>query len=337
MPAAAPRVSVVMPLYNREALVADSVRSVLDQTFRDLELIVVDDCSTDGSAAVVEALAREDGRIRLLRTPRNSRQAFARNLGIREARGELVALLDSDDLALPHRLARQVAYLDAHPDVQALGSAMLTFGAWDHVVSRATDPDRARCGLLHRSELLASTVLLRRDFLVRHDLAFDEAYPPSEDYDLWERIAAAGGRIANLKEVLVRYRVHPGSDSITASERQEATASRVRLRALRRLLPGLSEAEAAPFLAVRHRRPRPDAESLLAVERLVDRLVAANDAGGPLPRAALHRWASAFVSRCYHDTRRARFVHAALRASPAPGRVSLRTRLELLAHRLLRR
>lgn len=331
----APRVSVVMPVYNRERLVAESVRSVLGQTFGDLELLVVDDCSTDGSAAVLAALAREDCRVRVLRTPRNSRQSAARNLALVEAQGEFIALLDSDDVALPHRLATQVAFMEAHPEVQLLGGAMQAFGAVDRVLTKETDPELVRCALLFRNELAAPTAFLRRAFLVRHGLAFDETFPLAEDYDLWERVSAAGGRLANLPEVLVRYRVHGGSDTVTALDRMEDLADRIRLRQLRRLLPAVTDAEAGPFLAVNRGRPCADAAALHAADALAARLVAANDDAGLYPAWALRRQAAAFVDRCYHDCRGTGFALEALRRSPDPRRVSARTKRSLVKHRLL--
>ena len=108
-----PRISVVMPLYNRADTVAAAIDSVLAQTFGDFELIVVDDGSTDGGAEIVESVP--DRRLRLVRLPENRGGGAARNEGIRQARGEIVSFLDSDDLYLPHKLATVVATFERHP------------------------------------------------------------------------------------------------------------------------------------------------------------------------------------------------------------------------------
>src|SRR5262245_9882120 len=111
-----PRVSVIMPAYNVEPFVAEAARSVLAQTFRDLELVVVDDGSTDGTADVVAAIAATEPRVRLVRQP-NRGLAGARNTAMRMARGDIFALLDSDDLWEPEFLGEQVAILDARPSI----------------------------------------------------------------------------------------------------------------------------------------------------------------------------------------------------------------------------
>src|SRR4051812_32841029 len=108
-----PRVSVVMPVYNGERFIAESVRSVLASDLTDLELLVLDDGSTDGSVAAANAAAAGDPRVRIVTLPHGG-VAAARNTGLHEARAPLIANLDADDVMFPHRLSRQLAFLDAH-------------------------------------------------------------------------------------------------------------------------------------------------------------------------------------------------------------------------------
>ena len=110
-----------MPVYNGEKFIAEAIESILQQTFADFEFIIVDDGSTDGSAAIIQEYAERDPRISCLQFSENKGVAVARNTGIARASGELVTGMDSDDVSLPQRLEKQVAFLEAQPDIGAVG------------------------------------------------------------------------------------------------------------------------------------------------------------------------------------------------------------------------
>ncbi len=181
-------VSVIIPTYNRAAWVAEAAASVLAQTFRDFELLVVDDGSTD---ATLEALAPFAGRLILLKRRRNRGVAAARNLGIAAAQGEWLAFLDSDDLWLKDRLARQVAYLKEHPGLLICQTEEI----WVRNGVRVNLPATHRkvdgdifLPSLNRCMVSPSAVILHRRLLDEVGL-FDETLPAAEDYDLWLRVA----------------------------------------------------------------------------------------------------------------------------------------------------
>jgi glycosyltransferase involved in cell wall biosynthesis len=185
---AQPYVSVIIPTYNRAALVTEAVASVLAQTRPDFELLVVDDASTDGTAA---ALAPYAARIRLLRRESRGGVSAARNTGIKAARGEWLAFLDSDDLWRPEKLARQLAFLSENP-------ALLICQTEETWVRRGVPVNRPRSHRkvsgdiflpsLERCMVSPSAVILHRGLLTRHG-GFDEDLPAAEDYDLWLRLA----------------------------------------------------------------------------------------------------------------------------------------------------
>ena len=135
-----PAVSVIMPAYNVAPYVGDALRSALAQTFTDLEVLVVDDGSTDATADVVAGIAARDPRVRLIRQP-NRGLAGARNTGLRSARGDVFALLDSDDLWEPEFLAEQVAILRAHPDVHTVTGNGWCLGGAKHAQLARPCPD----------------------------------------------------------------------------------------------------------------------------------------------------------------------------------------------------
>ena len=182
-----PRVSVIIPTYNRASWVAEAVASVLAQTYRAFEVLVVDDGSTDGT---LESLAPVLNQVKVLRLSSRRGVAAARNLGVAAARGEWVAFLDSDDLWLPEKLARQMAFLSRHPDLLLCQTEEI----WVRRGVRVNPPRSCRKegGLiflrsLKRCLVSPSAVVLHRR-LLKETGGFDENLPAAEDYDLWLRL-----------------------------------------------------------------------------------------------------------------------------------------------------
>lgn len=188
---APPRVSVILPAYNREALVARAIDSVLAQTFQDFELIIVDDASKDGTRAVLERY-RDHPKVRLILSDVNRGGSGARNLGIEAATGELIAFQDSDDVWLPHKLAAQVAALDANPKAGLCYCASLfSEGPRSYYIPEPVferlEGDMAR-EILRRNTTSTQVLVLRRDVLDRAG-PFDESLKRFQDWDLMIRVA----------------------------------------------------------------------------------------------------------------------------------------------------
>lgn len=204
-----PKVSVIIPAYNRARFVGAAVRSVLGQTLRDFELIVVDDGSDDGTAAVVEAI--RDPRIRLFRHAQNLGIAATQNFALGEARGEYVAFLDSDDVMAPRRLERQAAFLDAHPRVSLVGGAYRFIDEAGRPFGRPvrflTAPEDVSVQMLFRVEVWKGNAMGRAAIL--REYRFDERLRVADDYDLWLRMIRDGFKLANLPQVIGHYRRHP--------------------------------------------------------------------------------------------------------------------------------
>ena len=232
-----PRVSVVLCVYNQAAYVAEAIASILGQTLTDLELIVVDDGSTDSSPEVIHRFT--DPRIRYVRNERNLGHASSLNRGVALARGRYLAIMDSDDISLPERLARQVDFLDAHPDVAMCGSWVETFGARMELRRFPTEPAVLAASLLLSCPFSMPTVMLRREAMLPEGfdprgLAFDYAY--------WVEVANRAP-VANLPEVLLKYRLHAGQVTVTRRAAQLAGTRLVLRRQLEGLLGEVSEAE----------------------------------------------------------------------------------------------
>ena len=181
--------SAIIPTFNRAASVMKSVQSVLDQTLPNIEIIVVDDGSSDGTAARLE---QEFGaRIKLLRLPRNHGVSYARNRGIELSRGSFVAFLDSDDLWFPEKIERQLAYMQSQPDllISQTDEIWIRNGKRVNPCKHHLKPSGsifAEC--LPLCVVSPSAVMMRRRFFAAVGL-FDESLPACEDYDLWLRTA----------------------------------------------------------------------------------------------------------------------------------------------------
>jgi len=193
-----------MAAYNAEATIVESIGSVISQTFFDWELIVVDDCSLDGTVGIVRALAEVDSRIRLYRHPVNKGVAAARNLGLGEAVGEWIAFLDSDDVWLEEKLERQLGFAKEYGAVityTATAYMDSTGRMFDYVlpaVFRLTYRE-----LLRRNIMSCSSVMVQRDVMVNFPICADT----HEDYVAWMRIVRGVGYAAGLNKPLLLYRM----------------------------------------------------------------------------------------------------------------------------------
>lgn len=184
-----PLVSIIVPTYNRAHLLPRAVGGVLAQTYDRFELLIIDDCSTDNTAEVVEGFG--DARIRYIRQPKNGGVSAARNRGLREAKGELIAFLDSDDEWVPEKLARQVDLVRRRPDkVGLFYTGVLTYGAeGDRQIEVPVHRGDVWREMLHRNAIHGtSSTMLRRE-VVEMVGYFDETLPAIEDFDYWTRIA----------------------------------------------------------------------------------------------------------------------------------------------------
>jgi glycosyltransferase involved in cell wall biosynthesis len=222
----APLVSVVLATYNSdERYLITAVESILQQTYRDLELILIDDASTDGTWELLEQLARGDHRIRLLRNERNLRQGLSFNRAILAARGHYIAIMDHDDICALERIEKQVAYLEEHPEVGVVGC--LTEALDEATGTRRPSSARTDGSWLDAAIVMVHpTMLVRRDLYARHGF-YDNRYDDANDYEIQSRFASRGVRMHVLDERLFTYRVHPGS--VTARRRRQVVGTSLRI------------------------------------------------------------------------------------------------------------
>jgi glycosyltransferase involved in cell wall biosynthesis len=229
-----PRTSFLIPVRDGGRYIVAALESALAQTDPDLEVVVVDDGSSDDTAALVEGVQTRDARVRLLRLTRGSGLVDALNFGLEQARGDFVARLDADDLAMPDRLEQQLSFLDANPGVAVVGSALdLVDGRGTHVgrVDHPTEPGTVRLRLIQGNVLAHSAVVIRRDRLDA-TCSYRRTFAHAEDYDLWLRIADSHD-LANVAEPLTRYRIH--ADQVSATHIEEQAVSALAARTVARI------------------------------------------------------------------------------------------------------
>ncbi|WP_270933765.1 glycosyltransferase family 2 protein [Falsiroseomonas oryzae] len=210
-------ISVLMPAHNAAPFIGDAIDSVLAQTVRDVELLVIDDGSTDATLAIAEDQARKDPRVRVISQP-NAGIAQTLNRGLMMLEREWVFLMHADDLMLPNRLERQLAFIARNPHLAVASSLVLYINDAGRVIGHGRSPfttPGAVEATFRRGEIVAlnhPACVLRRDAVLAVG-GYRQAFWPAEDCDLWSRLLAAGHGVAVQNEYLLKYRIHGASAS----------------------------------------------------------------------------------------------------------------------------
>ena len=207
-----PLISVLMPVYNAERYLVAAMESVLGQTLPDFEFLIIDDGSTDRSRSILEQYASCDRRIRLVSRP-NTGHARALNEMLAMARGELLARMDADDISLPDRFARQVRFLNEHPEVVCVGGAFDMIDAKGRFLTRSsalTDNESIQRFMIHGNDALMHPTMMIRRIAMKRIGGYAEGAVPAETLDLALKLGEVGA-LANLAEPVLRYRIHSKS------------------------------------------------------------------------------------------------------------------------------
>lgn len=202
-----PQVSILMPAYNAGKYLASAVESMLQQTFRDFELIIVDDGTTDGSFDSLKNTT--DNRITIIRNIKNKGLINSRNIAIEHAKSPLLACLDADDLAMPTRLERQVEAFRDDSDLAVVGSRAYLIDETDNifdVIDVPTTHEEIQRNILRCNSIIHSSVMMRTD-VIKGLGGYPDGYPLAEDYALWLRVIEKH-KVINLPDRLTQYRVH---------------------------------------------------------------------------------------------------------------------------------
>jgi len=222
-----------MPVFNAEKFLAEAIESILSQTYRDFELLIINDGSSDRSGEIIKSYS--DARIRLFENESNIKLIATLNKGIDLSAGEYIARMDADDISLPERLAKQVEYLDQHPSVGLCGSYLKTLGLeQDYVVKYATDHDTIRFKLFFDAHFPHPAAIIRKSVLTENHLRFEKEYIHAEDFELWNRMAEVC-RVAIIPEVLVLKRSHREQVSVKYELLQQQISRKIREELIQKL------------------------------------------------------------------------------------------------------
>lgn len=224
---ASPLISVILPVYNGEKYLQRAVQSILDQTFKDFEILIIDDGSTDSSGEIVSSF--KDDRIRYIKNSENLKLIKSLNKGLSLAKGQYIARMDGDDIAAPNRLELQLNYMSKNPDVAVLGTNVWIIDKNNRIIDTPRffpiESDEVFCRALKMSPLFHPTVMMRADIL-KENGGYNDAFTHAEDYALWMKVIKKY-KIANLPERLLYYRIHDLSVSKKYSSEQLESACRV--------------------------------------------------------------------------------------------------------------
>lgn len=219
------KVSVLMPVYNAEKYLAEAINSIISQTYRDWELVIINDGSTDSSLSIINSFS--DSRIKVINNETNLGLIKTLNKGIGLCNGEYIARMDADDISMPNRLALQVDFLDSNEEYILCGTNADVIDSHGKITGKIINPTKnilLQISLLFTNPFIHPSMMICRDILTVN--FFDENAIYVEDYELWTRLADLG-QIANLELPLLQYRWHETNVSVKHSEIQEATKNKI--------------------------------------------------------------------------------------------------------------
>ena len=220
-----PMISVVMPVYNGEKFIKDAIESILNQTFKDFEFLIIYDESTDGTLPIIQEFQEQDGRVILINGDKEGISG-ALNKGIKEAKGKYIARMDADDISLPTRFEKQIIHMkDSELDI--CGGHSLLIDSDGTINGIGVMPrSHGLCGLslMFRVPFPHPSVMIRKSFLTDNSLEYGQSkYLIAEDFDMWVRMFSAGAKFGNIDDIVIQYRVLNNSLSAksTAGSRRD--------------------------------------------------------------------------------------------------------------------
>lgn len=270
-----PLVSVLMPVYNAEKHLKEAMDSILLQTYHHLEVVIVNDGSTDGSEALLASY--NDSRIRLLVNPENKGLIYSLNYGLSACKGKYVARMDADDISMPERIAKQVAYMEQHPEIGVCGCDYTQFNDSEEQSFRALSRhDEILSQMIFNSSVVHPSLMIRRSALQDFDPVFNPGYQHAEDYELWSKLILHT-RFSAVHQLLFRYRIHASQVTQKHSEQQQLSASRIRKELLGKLGFTYTEQEVELLSQMAAHRLFSQKEQLNLLEQFLEKLIAEND------------------------------------------------------------
>lgn len=234
-----PRISVVMPAYNSEKYIGEAIESILNQTFTDFELLVLNDSPNNKELEkIVKDYAKKDKRVKYMKNPKNLGVTESRNKLLKACTGEFIACMDSDDISMPTRFQKQIEYMEKHPECGVLGTGYKLFGTEEYTKKFPEKITILR--LLQGCTIANPSVLMRKSVLDKNNITYDNNYNWCEDYEFWSRVVFFT-EIHNLDDILLKYRWHGENISVEHAKKQKELADQVKQNILNRLTDDIQQ------------------------------------------------------------------------------------------------
>jgi len=268
-----PKVSVVMPVFNSQKFVACAVRSILIQSFTDFEFIIIDDCSTDNTNKILNSF--NDHRIKLLKLNENKGNYYAQNMGMKQAKGKYICVMDSNDIALPNRIQRQFEFMEANQKIGLCGSFVKVIDS-DEIITAPEDHEEIKVWSLCNIMFRHPSVFIRIEFLKKYKLKYNESYRYAGDYDFLVR-ATHLFPVTNIQEVLLEYRRHADQISTAHNSENIKIVQNIILSQLTNFKKSISDKDKQLHLALMNRVPLKNKSELNQLKEWANYLLERNN------------------------------------------------------------
>jgi glycosyltransferase involved in cell wall biosynthesis len=236
-------ISVLMPVYNADSFIKETINSGLNQTFQDFELLVMDDGSTDRCAEIIHSYS--DPRIHYHLCPHNFIATL--NKGIEVSQGKYIARMDADDIMMPERLQIQFDYMETNPQITACGAYMQAFGYSSETIKTPVEHEDIIQHMLIGTPISNSTGFIKKDVLIEHNIRYQDGYSFADGYKLWTEIAKVG-KLANIPKTLVKYRKHNAQVSVTHNKQIMAASCVIQYEMLQYFLAAFEPSSELGFI-----------------------------------------------------------------------------------------
>lgn len=232
------KVSILLPVYNAESTIRETIDSILNQTYTDFDVVIINDGSSDNSEQTI--LEYKDERIHYYKNESNRGLIYTLNRGIELCKGEYIARIDADDIMLPTRLEEQIKFMEEHPAIIASGSAVIKFfpNGKQKIYTPPLKPETIKYKILLGSPIPHPSAIIRREILLKHNIKYDTNYIHAEDYKFWYDLSKIG-LLANVQKPLLMYRCSTEQVSQKYEDIQNQTSCKVKELILRDFLKGV--------------------------------------------------------------------------------------------------
>ena len=226
-----PLLTVLMPVYNADKFLDESINSILSQTYSDFEMLILDDASTDNSLKIIKAYAREDKRIKVFVNQKNQQEAKCRNILLKNSKTEFIAWMDADDISLPVKLQTQIDFFKKNPTIDIVSAYSSIFGDSEGFIRQPLLDIQIKSTFLFNCAVVSSCAMVKMKKIRENKIFYNEKLKSAADFQYWVDCCSFM-RFANINRVLYNYRIHPSQDSTANHKIQKKMASIIRKKHL---------------------------------------------------------------------------------------------------------